>query len=81
MNEIVKMMQHLNNAEKRAVKAHRILTHAFFTSKCYACLEYRYNRINEFEPATMLKLTHIASAVEAANWRRWCTEAEKAGLR
>lgn len=83
MNTTIKAMQHLNNAEKKAVKAHRILTHAFFTSGgwTHVLLKHRYDRIDELPLERRALCLDIAAQIEEENWKRWCDEAVAAGLR
>jgi len=85
INETMKMMQHLNNAEKRAVKAYRMLTHAFFCVYHYdkdaanLVLNYRWKVLYELpklDPAWSIAL-NILDTQE----RKWCKDARAAGLR
>lgn len=85
MNQTMKLMQTLNNKEKQAVKAHRILTHAFYTSFVYCpeaatiCLNLRHKRLLELPNS--YEALNAAADIEQLNWIRWCDEAKKAGLR
>jgi len=72
-------MRHLNNAEKHAVRAHRILTHAFFTSNENFCLKLRHKGLDELPYSGRAR--EVANQVEDENWVRWIKEAEEAGLR
>jgi len=79
-SETMKLMRGLNNTEKRAVKAYRILTHAFYTSRGEALfLTMRYELFKNLK-ATSRAYT-VASKIESLNWQRWCDEARAAGLR
>jgi hypothetical protein len=86
MNEVMKLMQPLNKAEKRAVRAHRICTHAFFTvgntnsSAQDILLTARYSRLEELPDHGYPKARSVASAIEDLLWRKWCDDAVKAGL-
>ena len=84
INETMKMMQHLNNAEKRTVKAFRVLTHAFYCVYLYdrdaanLLLNYRWKALNELpklEPAWSIALN-----IKDTQWRKWCKDAKAAGL-
>jgi hypothetical protein len=79
MPTTAELMRHLNNAEKRAVRAHRILTHAFVTSRESFCLKMRYKSLDELPNNG--KAREAAVRIESENWARWIKEAEKAGLR
>ena len=79
MPTTAELMRHLNNAEKRAVRAHRILTHAYYTSRVDLCLEMRHKRLSELPDST--RAWDAAIRIESENWTRWVKEAKKAGLR
>jgi len=79
MPTTAELMRHLNNAEKRAVRAYRILTHAFFTSRESFCLEFRHKGLDELPYSSRAR--EVAIQIENENWVRWIKEAEEAGLR
>ena len=85
MNETIKSMQHLNNADKRAVRAYRILSHAFFSlpsnDKANDLLLVKRNEISFVKGVSFNKFEPVARVIVNKNWDRWITEARAAGLR
>ena len=87
MNETIKSMQHLNNADKRAVRAYRILSHAFFTlpSNCVEAGNLLLNKRNEvmntLPSESHIRATKVACMIKDANWERWIDEARACGNR
>ena len=84
INKRMQMMQHLNNAEKRACEAYVMLTHAFYCQPCDSntqearklLLDKRWECIEGFPLAD-----GVAGDIEQAYWQQWCNEADTAGLR
>ena len=87
MNEIMKLMLPLNNKEKQAVKAHRILTHAYFTTSTYCpaaanlLLRNRFLIMGALPDGGHSKAYHVATKIEDLEWQHRCDEARAAGLR
>lgn len=85
MQSIPELMRNLNNAERRAVRAYKVLTHAYYTTASYdqtaadLMLYIRHERIVELRSSAKARM--VASAIEAQYWNSWCDEAKKAGLR
>ena len=82
----MKLMRHLNNAERRAVRAHRILTHAFYCLPADdrsggLLLQKRWESFSELPADSHHKVRLVTMLIENMNWQRWCDEASEAGLR
>lgn len=79
-SETMKLMRGLNNTEKRAVKVHRMLTHAFYTSRGEDLfLTMRFELFKNLKDPS--RAYTVAFEIEELNWQRWCDEAKAAGLR
>ena len=81
MNETMKLMQKLSKEQKKAVRVHRIFTHAYFTSGDWMCIQLRHQLIEALPPKNRSKAWDVAGAIEDLNWKHWCDEAKAVGLR
>ena len=87
MNQVMELMKGLNTKEKQAVKAYRMLTHAYFnlaTNNNYAaeiCLNLRHDRVFELPQPSRSKAWQVATNIETACYKDWLKTAKAAGLR
>lgn len=83
MNETMKLMQYLNNAEKRAVRADRILTHAFYTRPSsdkdteYLLLTTRSSIMDLLPLESFEKARAVARKIEQLCLNKWMDESKQ----
>ena len=86
MNQVMELMKGLNTKEKQAVKAYRMLTHAYFNlynnnDAADICLNLRHARVFELPQPSRSKAWKVATDIEAACHNDWIKTAKAAGLR
>jgi RNA:NAD 2'-phosphotransferase (TPT1/KptA family) len=85
MNEIMKLMQGLSPKEKRAVRAYRILTHAFFCGSIHKedsvriLFDLRCKVMRELKAYD--RAARVAREIVDLCADKWMADAIKAGLR